>query len=219
MPGAQKYQQRRTTGRKREILEAALACFAEQGLAATSIEHVRARAAASTGSIYHHFRDKDGLAAAVYRHVLAEYHADLLAKLDTFRTGRRLIEGIVEHLVGWVSSHREAARFLVEMRHADTVRGWYDSLPAERRAEVDAAIDAAGVREDEVWWSLIRLAYSSPAVVAMAQAQDVLGLGSEARMNRPGTLAGNWQWRLRPGQLTADVAERLAAMAATYDRT
>ena len=142
MPGAQRYQQRRTTGRKREILEAALACFAEQGLAATSIEHVRIRSAASTGSIYHHFRDKDGLAAAVYRHVLADYHADLLSKLDTLRTGRELIEGIVEHLVTWVSSHREAARFLVEMRHADAVRGFDDGI---RKDTVDL-FTAVGTR-------------------------------------------------------------------------
>ena len=91
---------------------------------------------------------------------------------------------------------------------ADTVRGWYDSLPDERRAEVDAAIDAAGVREQEPWWSLIRLAYGSPAVVAMAQAQDVLGLGSEARMNVPGQIGKAWKWRL-DGPLPNDLARRL----------
>ena len=78
----------------------------------------------------------------------------------------------------------------------DTVRGWYDSLPAAVRAEVDAAIDAAGVREREPHWSLIRLAHASPARVAMVQMQDVLGLGSEARMNTPGRSAGAWKWRL-----------------------
>ena len=72
----------------------------------------------------------------------------------------------------------------------DTVLGWYDSLPAEVRAEVDAAIDAYGVREREPHWSLIRLAHASPARVAMVQMQDVLGLGSEARMNTPGRSAG-----------------------------
>ena len=45
-----------------------------------------------------------------------------------------------------------------------------------------------------------------------------LGLGSEARMNRPGTVSGNWRWRLEPGQLTRDDAQRLAVMTETYDR-
>jgi 4-alpha-glucanotransferase len=78
----------------------------------------------------------------------------------------------------------------------DTVRGWYDSLPAAIRAAVDLEIDAYGVREREPHWSLIRLAHASPARVAIVQMQDVLGLGSEARMNTPGRSAGAWKWRL-----------------------
>jgi 4-alpha-glucanotransferase len=78
----------------------------------------------------------------------------------------------------------------------DTVRGWYESLPDAMRAEVDAEIDRHGVREREPHWSLIRLALASPARVAMMQMQDVLGLGSEARMNTPGSAAGAWRWRL-----------------------
>jgi 4-alpha-glucanotransferase len=78
----------------------------------------------------------------------------------------------------------------------DTVRGWYESLADDVRAEVDAAVAAAGVRERAPHWSLIRLAFASPARVAMAQMQDVLGLGAEARMNTPGRSAGAWKWRL-----------------------
>ncbi len=78
----------------------------------------------------------------------------------------------------------------------DTVRGWYESLLPSIRASVDATIDRWGVREPEPWWSLIRLAFASPARLAMIQAQDVLGLGSEARMNQPGTTRGAWKWRL-----------------------
>ena len=87
----------------------------------------------------------------------------------------------------------------------DTVRGWYDSLPAPIRAAVDTEIDAYGVREREPHWSLIRLAHASPARVAMVQMQDVLGLGSEARMNTPGRSAGAWKWRLErmPGAAAA----------------
>jgi 4-alpha-glucanotransferase len=91
----------------------------------------------------------------------------------------------------------------------DTVRGWYESLDERVRAMVEAAIDRAGVREPEPWWSLVRLAFASPARVAMVQAQDVLGLGSEARMNQPGRASGAWKWRLRAGALNADLAARL----------
>jgi 4-alpha-glucanotransferase len=75
----------------------------------------------------------------------------------------------------------------------DTVRGWYETLPDDRRALVDA--ERPG-RYAQVWWDLIALALASRARVAMIQAQDALGLGSEGRMNVPGTAAGSWQWRL-----------------------
>jgi 4-alpha-glucanotransferase len=78
----------------------------------------------------------------------------------------------------------------------DTVRGWYEALPGVVRAEVDAAVSAAGVRERQPHWSLIRLAFASPARLAMIQMQDALGLGSEARMNQPGRASGAWKWRL-----------------------
>jgi 4-alpha-glucanotransferase len=73
------------------------------------------------------------------------------------------------------------------------------------------------VREPEPHWSLIRLAFASPARVAMVQAQDVLGLGSEARMNQPGRASGAWKWRLSeiPG---ADLARRLRAASEAADR-
>ena len=94
----------------------------------------------------------------------------------------------------------------------DTVRGWYESIRPERRALVDRSIDEAGVREDEPWWSLIRLAFASPARVAMVQAQDVLGLGSEARMNLPGT-KGALVAVGALGAAAADLAARLRRRA------
>ena len=95
----------------------------------------------------------------------------------------------------------------------DTLRGWWESLPAATRDAAVAQIAAAGFEEPEPWWSMIRLAYSSPARLAMAQAQDVLGLGSEARMNVPGRATGSWRWQMAPGALTAEHAKRLRAAA------
>jgi 4-alpha-glucanotransferase len=94
----------------------------------------------------------------------------------------------------------------------DTARGWYESLHRARRELVDAELDARGIAERESWWALVRLAFSSPARVAMVQAQDVLGLGSEARMNNPARAAGNWRWRLGPRALTPALAARLRSV-------
>lgn len=106
------------------------------------------------------------------------------------------------------ANHREDTVVYTGTHDNDTVASWYATLPVDVRREVDAAIDAAGVRERQPHWSLIRLAQASPARVAMAQMQDVLGLGSEARMNTPGRAAGAWQWRL--GKLpSAALARRL----------
>jgi 4-alpha-glucanotransferase len=91
----------------------------------------------------------------------------------------------------------------------DTARGWYSSLDARARRAVDAELELRGVAEPEAWWGLIRLALASPARVAMMQVQDVLGLGSAARMNAPSRASGSWRWQLEPGGLTDDLARRL----------
>jgi len=100
----------------------------------------------------------------------------------------------------------------------DTLRGWWESVGPGERDGVGAAVDAAGVREPEPWWSLIRLAFASPARVAMIQAQDMLGLGSPARMNKPGTARGSWRFRLEEGQLTHEHARRLRAASEAAGR-
>jgi 4-alpha-glucanotransferase len=91
----------------------------------------------------------------------------------------------------------------------DTLRGWYEGLAPEVRGAVDAELRSRGFLERRRWWALIRLALSSPARLAIMQAQDVLGLGSEARMNAPGGASGNWRWQLEPGALTPALARRL----------
>ncbi len=92
----------------------------------------------------------------------------------------------------------------------DTARGWWESLDPDRQRLVKAVADARGISlARQPWWGLIRLALSSPARVAMIQVQDVLGLGSQARMNHPSRASGNWEWRMRSGALAASLARRL----------
>jgi 4-alpha-glucanotransferase len=113
------------------------------------------------------------------------------------------------------SVHRAANhvehRFVYTGTHDhNTARGFLESLDPARRAVFEAELSARAIAEPRrPWWGLIRLAMSSPARVAMLQAQDVLGLGSEARMNDPTRNMGQWRWQLSRGALTASLARRL----------
>jgi 4-alpha-glucanotransferase len=102
----------------------------------------------------------------------------------------------------------------------DTVCGWWRDLPEAPRAMVRAALREAGVAADadrEPSWALIGLALDMPCELAMMQAQDVLALGSEARMNAPG-IEGGWSWQMEPGALTDAHAERLRALTEAAGR-
>lgn len=107
----------------------------------------------------------------------------------------------------------------------DTSLGWYDDLAAKSASSPEAARELALVcdwigasgRNDFVR-SLVREAYRSPAHTAIVPVQDVLGLGTEARMNTPAVTDGNWAFRLTPGQLGDREAAELAALVATFDR-
>lgn len=99
----------------------------------------------------------------------------------------------------------------------DTTVGWFRSEPGEAstrsREEIDAErrsiLQYLGSDGSEIHWDLIRLALRSNANTAVFPMQDLLGLGTEARMNVPGTKSGNWRWRLQPGMLTDDIKQRL----------
>jgi 4-alpha-glucanotransferase len=107
----------------------------------------------------------------------------------------------------------------------DTTVGWWTgAVGHSTRSDADIADEREratrylGLDGREIHWEFIRAVMASVAGTAIVPAQDLLGLGSEARMNRPGSASGNWRWRLRPGQLTQDTMRRLGAMADTYDR-
>jgi 4-alpha-glucanotransferase len=93
----------------------------------------------------------------------------------------------------------------------DTAAGWWASLS-------DAAQASTGLRGDDPPWELLELTWTSIAALAIAPLQDVLALGSEARMNTPGTEEGNWSWRFEPDALTAELAARLRSLTARTGR-
>ena len=99
-------------------------------------------------------------------------------------------------------NHRERLVVCTGTHDMDTALGWWQSLGPRQRG-------ATGLDADDPAWSMVELALGSRAALAIMPAQDILGLGSSARMNRPGTKTGNWRWRLDAGQLTGEVAARL----------
>ena len=97
----------------------------------------------------------------------------------------------------------------------DTTQGWWNSASKAERAAVEALVGPVG---DRPAWPLIRAAEASVAEMAIAPAQDLLELGSEARMNTPAVPAGNWSWRAPENCWTDELAARLAAIAEVTDR-
>ena len=94
---------------------------------------------------------------------------------------------------------------------------WKDDADA---ADIDMAVRYLGLNEAEGFhWGVLRGGMSSVADLFVAQMQDYLGLGAGARMNVPGILGGNWQWRMKPGQLDDALAKKLADMARIYGRS
>ncbi len=109
----------------------------------------------------------------------------------------------------------------------DTTVGWWtgagagDSTrtPGEVQREREFACRYLGTDGRDIHWTMIRAALASVADLAMIPVQDLLGLGSEARMNVPGKATGNWRWRCQPGAFTAALAARLRALAKRHGRT
>ena len=127
-------------------------------------------------------------------------------------------------------NHPRRSAVFTSTHDTDTAVGWFVEL--SRRASIEEVgrnsrrsdsertrvlgyLDCAAA---EVHWALIRCAYRSPADLAIVPVQDVLGLGSGARMNSPASARGNWRWRLEPNALTPAIARRLRELAEMHQR-
>lgn len=113
--------------------------------------------------------------------------------------------------------HRSAGKVMYTGTHDnDTVVGWWHSGSSEpERRNAEAYV---GRSEDGIHWAFIRAACCSPASLSIIPLQDVLGLGSDARMNTPSLDNGNWRWRYRQSQLQPQIAARLAQLVELSDR-
>jgi 4-alpha-glucanotransferase len=97
----------------------------------------------------------------------------------------------------------------------DTTVGWYKAAGDKEKSYYREYVGGDG---SQVHWDFIRLAFGSVANMAIIPLQDVLGLGSEARMNTPGTAGGNWGWRYEESALTPSLTHKLKAVTHAYGR-
>ncbi|MCO6436594.1 MAG: 4-alpha-glucanotransferase [Phycisphaerae bacterium] len=108
----------------------------------------------------------------------------------------------------------------------NTTAGWFTAepgsqttqTPQEIEAERRLAMEYVGSDGHEIHWDFIRLVLASVANTAIVPMQDLLGLGTESRMNRPGSASGNWEWRLHAGAVTSEVSDRLRELTNLYGR-
>jgi AcrR family transcriptional regulator len=114
-----KHSQHATTAKRRQqILQAALACFIKTGVTDTGVADICKLAGASIGSVYHHFKSKEQLAASVYIEGIRNYQNGYLAELENCDNARDGITAVVHYHLWWVIDNPDWSRYLFKERHA-----------------------------------------------------------------------------------------------------
>ncbi|MGA2330665.1 MAG: 4-alpha-glucanotransferase [Syntrophales bacterium] len=134
---------------------------------------------------------------------------------------RPLIAAFSENIATHISAPHNVGRNTVALTGThdfNTVRGWFENDATPENREQLFRYLGRMVNVEDIHWELIRLAMMSVANMVIIPMQDVLGLDGSARMNRPGTINGNWEWRLSSRNLTPSIAEKLKSMTQLYGR-
>lgn len=97
-----------------------------------------------------------------------------------------------------------------------TANGWINKQDLETSNYVKEYLNVC--RDEEFNWAFIRGAWSSSSYLAIAQMQDFLGLDDSARMNIPGTMGGNWTWRVDKASLSKDLSKKIRRLTKLYKR-
>lgn len=186
--------QRNSEQRRREILDAALECFSGRGFGASTMADIRERAGASTGSIYHHFKSKEQLAAELYLEGVRGMQQHGVSALLEHESTEHGVCALVEGYLDWVGAHKKLAAFLFAMRNADFLEGVEQDLDRIQRDAIEAATD---------WFRSRMLAGELPNLSA-----DVLRAilyGPAAHFAR--------QWAASQADVSLDIAKRQLARA------
>ena len=126
--------------RRREILDAALDCFAARGYAATTLEEIRLRSGASTGSIYHLFKSKEEIGGIVYLEAMRDWQDGFLAVLRAEAGAEAAVRATVAYYLDWIGRSPKLARFILNTRQAELLPAVRDQIRAQNRAFVVAIV-------------------------------------------------------------------------------
>ena len=154
-PGARK-------AHKRLILNVALRCFNQAGIAATPIDTIREQANSSIGSIYHHFGNKEGLVAALFFAALDDQMAQAQPRIEGAGSTQEAVHALVHTFMEWMSEQPELARFMVQARASVADGPFKDALAQRNRLRYGRMLQwlEAGVRQGSIR-ALPREAYAS----------------------------------------------------------
>jgi AcrR family transcriptional regulator len=113
-----KIQHANTSQRKKQIIKGALSCFNEFGVTETGMSDICTRSKTSIGSIYHHFKSKEQLAASVFLEGIKNYQDGFLDVLEKQETAKKGISEVVSYHLNWIVGHPEWSRYLFKESHA-----------------------------------------------------------------------------------------------------
>lgn len=157
-------QRKRTSKRRRDILDASLRCFMKHGIEAATIEQIREASGASSGSIYHHFGSKQAIAVALYLDGMEELSQVLRNAMQEQSDLRQGIREVIAAYLHWVSENRDWALYLLRVATADLTREDADAIDEiNRRSREDLAgwlspfVERGEIESlsEELWASLI----------------------------------------------------------------
>jgi AcrR family transcriptional regulator len=126
-----------TEARRKAILEAALSCFASKGFTETTMEDIRKLSGASTGSIYHHFSNKEMLARALYLEGLSSLQAALTPCLSATSL-REGIEALVHAYLGWFEQHADLGQYMMQASESEYLSAYIKVLRQKTRTTIPA---------------------------------------------------------------------------------
>ncbi len=186
-----------TAARRKEIIQAALACFTELGFTHTGMADIRRRSKASTGSIYHHFKSKQQLAAEVYIEGIRDYQEGFVSALEEQEHARDGIFAVVNYHLKWVEKNPEWAVYLFQKRYAEFMGSTEGEVERHRRQPRKPVpwrvCEARGSTHDEV------ARRQGPAGLSSIQASG----GRPSRFMAPLPARGGQPRAGRPGRYTA----------------
>ena len=137
---------------KRHVLSCALECFDERGFDAVTIDDIKAKSDSSTGTIYHHFGNKEGVATAIYLAALDDQQVGLEQAFEEFQDVRGVLEGWISVYINWVVDNPRLARFMFQSRRSIATGNTQDQLKARNDKRYGALQDflREGVKAGEI---------------------------------------------------------------------